>query len=343
MHLLNAPVRRRIAARLAPPMFGASLFFLAGLATLVALWSDLPRFPERVLESSAAPFAAAATSDLAADAPLPADSSSATRLQFAVIAALLAVWPLFWIEFLTNLALRPWDRSERSFHLFGFVCCLFPPLRMGARSPDLGRCLWLPGLGWQQANDRLRSELLRHFSIPMLAIAMLILPVLATEFFLKEQVENSPGLRIGLQISTGVIWLAFAAEFIVMISVAEQKLSYCKEHWIDLAIILLPLVSFLRSLRILRATKVAKVARVQQLSKMARVYRLRGLTTKTLRALLLLELVHRAFGNSPEKRLGRLRKQHTRMTRELRELERQMEHLEAQQAATLKQTAPASE
>jgi hypothetical protein len=34
-----------------------------------------------------------------------------------------------------------------------------------------------------------------------------------------------------------------------MISVAPRRLEYCKKHWLDLAIILLPLISFLRSLR----------------------------------------------------------------------------------------------
>ena len=101
--------------------------------------------------------------------------------------------------------------------------------------------LWLPGLGWRQANKRLRERLERKFGIPMILIALMIMPVLIVEFFMKSQVAQYGWLRMLLHVSTGVIWFAFAGEFILMVSVAEKKVAYCKKHWIDLAIILLPL------------------------------------------------------------------------------------------------------
>jgi voltage-gated potassium channel len=127
-----------------------------------------------------------------------------------------------------------------------------------------------------------------------------------------------------------LIWCAFAVEFILMVSSTKKKLLYVKKNWIDLAIILLPLVSFLRSLKIVRAAKLAKFAKVQQLTKMGRVYRMRGLLAKTVRAFLVLELVHRIFKTSPEKRLEQLLAQAEDKEDELRELQQRITAVRAQ-------------
>ena len=81
---------------------------------------------------------------------------------------------------------------------------------MCARSYEKGNRLWLPGLGWRYPNNRLRARLERHFSLPMIAIAFLILPVLVIEFFLHDRVEDSIVLWSLLHVGTGIIWLAFA-------------------------------------------------------------------------------------------------------------------------------------
>ena len=57
---------------------------------------------------------------------------------------------------------------------------------------------------------------------------------------------------------------------IVMVSLAPKKLDYCKRHWINLVIIVLPLVAFLRTLQLFNFLRIAKA------SKLAKVYRLRG-------------------------------------------------------------------
>jgi len=241
---------------------------------------------------------------------------------------MLAIWPLFVAEAVFYWLVRPRGLGQRRQHLHALSCCVFPPLRMCLRSPEMGEAIWFPWVGWQQPNDQLRESLVRFFSIPMLGIAVLILPVLGIEFFLKEQVDRYPTLRYGLHFSTGLIWFAFTTEFIVMISAAEKKLVYCKKHWLDLAIILLPIISFLRSLQVLRATRLAKVAKVQQLTKMARVYRLRGVSTKALRALVLFDLLQRLFRIRPEKRLASLRSQREQILKDLTALDGQIDKLE---------------
>jgi hypothetical protein len=162
----------------------------------------------------------------------------------------------------------------------------------------------------------------------MIFIALAILPVLLIEVGMKNQVAARPWLQFVLHLSLGIIWFAFATEFIVMVSVAEKKIRYCKEHWLDIAIILLPLISFLRSLRVVRATRVARLARIQQITKMSRLYRLRGLAMRTLRALLLLKIVNRILRISPETQLKRLREQLRDKKTEIKLLRMQIAELE---------------
>ena len=189
--------------------------------------------------------------------------------------------------------------------------------------------MWLPGLGWRRPNRHLRQRLERLFSVPMIVIALMIMPVLIIEFFLKAQVAQYSWLRFALHVGTGVIWFAFAAEFILMVSVSNKKLAYCKKHWIDIAIILLPLFSFLRSLRAMRATRLSSLLRVPQVGKMARIYRMRGTAVKAVQALVLLEVFQKWLGANEEKKLDKLRRQLKEVESEGKVLRRQIAKLEA--------------
>ena len=81
-------------------------------------------------------------------------------------------------------------------------------------------------------------------------------------------------------------------------SLAPRKLRYCREHWIDLAIIGLPLVGFLRILRI------GQVWRLHQLSRVGRAYRVRGLGSRMFRGVLLLNVIRRMVEGTPVRRLA---------------------------------------
>ena len=61
-----------------------------------------------------------------------------------------------------------------------------------------------------------------------------------------------PAVRFATRIGEALIWTAFALEFTVMIAVIDRKLKYCLKHWIDILVIVLPLVAFMRSLRLAR-------------------------------------------------------------------------------------------
>lgn len=318
MRFRRHDARQWIAGRSAPLMFSLSLAFLICQAVLVVVWVDIPNFSEN------ANIAIDTESPQAAQLPTAQGVDIVdSRIPVVALSVMALIWPIVIIESVLHWLSRPWDAAMRKYHFFGLLFCILPSLRMCARCPELGERLWLPGLGWRKANKRLRQRLERRFSFPMVMIALMILPVLIIEFFMKTQVAQYAWLRMLLHISTGVIWFAFAAEFILMVSVADKKIAYCKKHWIDIAIILVPLFSFLRSLRVLRATRL-----IPQLTKMARVYRLRGTAAKGLRALILLELAQRFTPGSVDRSIEKLQRQLDDLQEQAKEVRHKITRLE---------------
>lgn len=334
-----APSDRRLADKLAFPMFCCSLLFLILLAGLTVVWVDMATLDLTPLNTEAM-----AVDEVQVVEPLPVSPASnlpeASR-GWAIVTgdvlwgAMLLIWPCFWIEPL----LCRWCRKTDATHskcsirseLWPAIC---PPLRLAKPITAMGGKIWLPQMGWKQPGKPLAKALEKVFSKPMLVIAMLILPILLIELGLSKQVQTMPVLKLTLSVCTGLIWCAFAIEFIVMVSATDKKFDYVKRNWIDLAIILLPLISFLRSLRVVRAANIAKFAKVQQLSKMSRIYRMRGLIAKSIRALMVLEIMHRILKITPEKRIEKLRLKLQELEEEATEVRQQIQSLRSQVVST---------
>lgn len=319
---------------LAIPMFSLALLFLILLAGLTVVWVDMATPALLPVESGVA-------TDLADQTPA-GDSfaelrRSANWAGYILFGMLLAIWPAFWVEPLLCRWLgwreKSKTKSSWSTDLWSALC---PPLRLAKPVAEMDGKIWLPRIGWHVPGKPLAKMLDKVFSKPMLYIALLILPVLLIEFGFSAQVNQMPWLKLALSIATGLIWCAFAIEFIVMVSATDKKLAYIKKNWIDLAIILLPLVSFLRSLRIVRTANIAKFAKVQQLTKMSRIYRMRGLVAKSIRALMVLEIVYRILKVTPEKRIEKLRVQLAEKEEEANEIRSQIKMLESQVAESAK-------
>ncbi len=238
--------------------------------------------------------------------------------------ALLGIMPFFVIEFVVHYLIRDRGRPFWGEHWDELLVCFIPPLRLTANWHGIRERIWIPFLGWQTAGRELRQRLEKFFSVPMIVIGLLILPVLAFEFLWVETVRATPWLALTLAVSTSVIWLAFAVEFIVLFAVAESKLIFCRDHWLDLAIILLPVLAFLRGMRLLR---LLRLARVDQLG---RLYRFRAVLVRIIRALVLLELLHRLFERTPEQRLQRLERRLAGKEAEVEELRQEIAKLRAE-------------
>lgn len=238
---------------------------------------------------------------------------------------LVALWPIFAIEallrfFVTRRQLSFWPR----FWIL-LVVLLFPFVRIGMRAlADPGK-LWLPWPGWQVVDRKLRRTMERFFSVPLILFALMVLPILGLEYFWEEQVHQHFWLKLTLDIASSLIWMAFAIEFTLSISIAEHKVYYCLQNWIDLAVVVLPVIDFLP---ILRLWQLARLMQLNQLGRLGRLYRLRGLMLKAWRAFLLLEMLSRLLGNYKERRLKKLRDLIAAKEIELHELRQESIELE---------------
>lgn len=134
---------------------------------------------------------------------------------------------------------------------------------------------------WQNPEARARVDHIFH--VPMLVLAFLILPLLALELF----GNLSPIGEVLVEVGFWVVWLAFLAEFSIKISIAESKWRYVRHNWLDVMVILLPL---LRPLRVLRIT------RGLQMGRSLRLLSLRAVGQKAITAIIFLIAHYRALG-----------------------------------------------
>lgn len=247
--------------------------------------------------------------------------SSAFNKLVPVLAWTLGVLYLFFVaDFLITLYLKAHFSQEvnRQEFIFRSLVLIFPPFRIGSRNLLSGRYIWLPFWHWSLVTEGLFTELKKRFVLPMILIALLIVPVLVIEWkFMDEVKEEWPNLKIDLILETvqTIIWIAFAFEFLLMISVTDKKLKYCKTNWIDLLIILLPFVSFLRTFRF---------SQIARLKYAARSFKFRGAITKTRQGLILMDFVRRIFRLKPESELKRLQKMLRENERDRKQLEKKL-------------------
>ncbi|MCY4621325.1 MAG: hypothetical protein OXD34_05755 [bacterium] len=72
----------------------------------------------------------------------------------------------------------------------------------------------------------------RWFEGPVLGAALLVIPVV----FIEEY-STTGWLLTAAVIANWLIWAAFAAEFAVVISLAQNRAAYARKAWLDLLII----------------------------------------------------------------------------------------------------------
>ncbi len=321
---MSSPTHQSAADRLAMPMFLLTLVFVGLIAGLIVTWFDIPRLSElhaveQQVEGSSAEI----------DGAVKSVEFGIGSLALVFATTLLLIWPIYIAEFLYlhAAAVGKWINRQGRFPLSPFLVCVIPPLRLGLLSQAKAGQLWLPGFGWRSPGQDLIRDIESKISKPMLVIAFLILPVLLLEYAFDDFLLKHRWLLAVLHICTGFIWWCFACEFIVMVSATKRKFEYVKKNWLDLAIILLPLISFLRSIRVLR---LAKFARVQQVTKVTRMYRMRGLFYKALRGLLLTKFIRRLMRVSPEKAIEKLQRQRVAKQLELDDLEKRIVQLKTE-------------
>ncbi|HEY1050423.1 MAG TPA: hypothetical protein VGE39_11730 [Prosthecobacter sp.] len=226
--------------------------------------------------------------------------------------ALFGLWTVVIVESLLGLfqSTDCWPLRLRRF----LLTAALPPLRMVTASSTPRGWLWLPGAGWRAAGEATTEKLEQKLALPMVILTLLVLPVLGAELTGGETLENHPRMALATHFITSVIWVGFTVEFLWMVAAAPAKLAYCLKNWINLIIILLPLVAFLRVLTMFR------FARMFRAGKLLRAYRLRGLWTRLWKLALLFNLFERLQKRDPAKYRVALEKKIAEMERELTSL-----------------------
>lgn len=229
---------------------------------------------------------------------------------------LAGLWVLIIIEGGVGLfrSGQAWRTRLQRWLLVSFI----PPLRMTVAVEAPPDWLWLPGRGWRRCGESISGRLEQRLALPMLILTLLILPVLGIELALGEALETRPQLATAVHLITTVVWIGFTAEFIWMFSATPDKLAYCIKNWINLVIILLPLVAFLRVLNLFR------FARVLRAGRMLRAYRLRTLQARIWRLALLFDLVERIQQRNPAKYCAGLEKKITVLETEVDRLKQKL-------------------
>jgi hypothetical protein len=244
---------------------------------------------------------------------------------YLIQGGLAVLWLVFVLEAGMRFLWRDRRRPLWPALAAGVACVLLPPLRMGCRSRRQPNHIWLPGLGWQPINNCLRATLERFFSVPMILIALMVLPLLALEYWEAERIRAEPILALWLDIGTSVIWLAFAVELVLMVAVAERPWRYCFLHWIDVAIVVLPAIELLPLFRLLR---LGRILRLEELLRWGRLHRLQALVARGWRAFLLLQIMQRLTGRSLQRQLKQRQELLQAREEEVADLRREIQELE---------------
>jgi len=93
-NIQSVQLLREKADEFAFPMFGLSVFFLMLMAGIIVTWIDIPRVAELAQLDAEAKVL---DGDALREAMQMVDSAS--RVGQYLLAALLIMWPLFWLEF----------------------------------------------------------------------------------------------------------------------------------------------------------------------------------------------------------------------------------------------------
>ncbi|MDF1811448.1 MAG: hypothetical protein P1V20_04520 [Verrucomicrobiales bacterium] len=202
-----------------------------------------------------------------------------------------------------------------------WLVALIPPMRMAFSPARPNEQVWFPRSGWLPVNKESSEVMELVLAMPMLLMTLSIVPIEIVERFFPHWVLGYPTVSIVLHLLGACIWIAFVVEFIMLFGLAQNKIAHCKQHWVNLIIIILPLIAFLRVLRVTRLVRIIRAG------KLMRVYRIRGVYVRAMRVAVLFSLVDRLLSKKPEKYLAKLEHQIAEKRAELANLEQNAEDL----------------
>jgi hypothetical protein len=239
---------------------------------------------------------------------------------------LLWLWAVFGLERLIYLALCP-NKTWRSFVAALFII-LFPPLHLAARRCHTKQYIWY-FTHWELVKEPLFHKIDRQFLTWIIILLIFMTPLWIMEIFFSKVVQEHILLRHVINLGNAAVWAVFVAEFIIEISITKKWQQYIIKHWIELLIILLPMLAFARFIRLAQLGSLSKLGMLQnlvissavKLQHLLNVYRARSTINRLIKLLILIDIIRRwQQRRNPHKYLARLKEQLSEKQQELAEI-----------------------
>ncbi|MHB0915615.1 MAG: ion transporter [Thermoleophilia bacterium] len=103
----------------------------------------------------------------------------------------------------------------------------------------------------QTDREELRDKIDRALDVPMALIAAVALILIIVELATEVTAEWAHVLEI----TSWLIWSAFAGEFLLKLLLSTRKRLYIRQHWVELLIVAVPFLRIFRILGILRFSR----------------------------------------------------------------------------------------
>jgi voltage-gated potassium channel len=114
-----------------------------------------------------------------------------------------------------------------------------------------------------------RQELLNTVEklteLPLLVLALAMIPLVVLPFVL----DLSPGVEDTFFALDWFIWAVFAADLGVRTYLSEARVQYLRRNWLDVIIVVVPMLRPLRALRAFRVLRAVRIARLIPLIRLA--------------------------------------------------------------------------
>ncbi|NJO14568.1 MAG: hypothetical protein HC877_02110 [Thioploca sp.] len=240
--------------------------------------------------------------------------SGLERLLYApqLLMLLFICWPIFAIERIIYLFFC--QHRWKSYVGLVFII-LLPPIRLATRRCNHANMIWL--FGWRLTDSACYTELEKQFLLSILFLSLFMSPFWVTELIAPDKLNNHELLYHLVNLGNALIWELFVIEFIIMFSIAEKKLFYLKKHWLELLVIILPMLALasilvsryalLRQFKFIKPENLLKIARIRRI---LNIYRTRSVFNRILRILIVVDIFKQFYQyRNPQKYLALLQEQ----------------------------------
>lgn len=247
---------------------------------------------------------------------------------------LFVLWAAFALERIIYLSLCP-NKTWRSF-VGAFFIVLFPPLHLAARRCHTSEYIWY-FTHWELVREELFEKIDRQFLFWILVVLIIMTPFWLLDFIFTNKLKDYILLQHMMNLGNAVVWAVFVAEFIIEISITKKWQQYLIKHWIELLIILLPMLAFVRFLRFAHLGSLSQFGFVQKMiisytvkwQKLLNIYRARSTLNRLIRIVILIEAIQRwQQSRNPVKYLQKLQEQLQEKQQELDNIKRKIRETE---------------